>query len=62
MYRGRPCRDPVGPSMPRQDGIGDKSANPLWLLVLLCGRGLLVHFAFTCVLEYLHTCSMVCAG
>ena len=32
-----------------------RSANPLWLLVLLCGRsrGVLVHSAFTCVLEFL---------
>ena len=44
----------------------EQSANPLWLLVLLRGRsrgrGVLVHFALTCVLEYLHPCSMVCAG
>ena len=44
----------------------EQSARPLWLLVLLRGRsrgrGVLVHFALRCVLEYLHPCSMVCAG
>ena len=35
VYRGCPCRDPVGcPPIPRQDGIEDK-APTLWLLQLL---------------------------
>ena len=34
VYRGCPCRDPLGcPPIPRQDGIGDK-APTLWLLLL----------------------------
>ena len=33
VYRGCPCRDPLGcPPIPRQDGIGDK-APTLWLLL-----------------------------
>ena len=37
VYRGCPCRDPLGcPPIPRQDGIGDK-APTLWLL-LLCTK------------------------
>ena len=58
---------PGATSVPSDDQAGwhrGQSANPLWLLVLLGGRsrGVLVHFAFTCVLEYLQPCSMVCAG
>ena len=57
MNRRCPHRDPtVCPPMPKQYGIGDKAPTLLWLLVLLRGRsrGVIVHFPFTCVLEYLH--------
>ena len=54
VYRGCPC---LGPPVPEQVRIGDKAPTLLWLLVLLRGRsrgrGVLVHFAFTCVEEYL---------
>ena len=36
VYRGCPCRDPLGcPLIPRQDGIRDK-APTLWLLLCCC--------------------------
>ena len=43
--------------MPRQDGVGSKALILCdWCLFRgrSCGRGVFVHFAFKCVLEYLH--------